>query len=279
MWSSATARRLHAASDPRRRCGCAPGLSSAPVSREPASAVPLSRRRFARRGRPGSRWSTITTRSASSAECGGADLRGGSLLPARAHARPGRGRVRRSADALHGQGVGTKLLERLAAVAREHGIRVFTAQVMAENQPDARRVLPVRIRDHASRMTAASRSVQLQLDITRHRRCPPRADRNEQAAAASMKMPVRAAQRRRDRRQPQRHAHRRRALPQSLEVGFCRRALSRPSGSAQTSTASRRIARSPMCQARWTWPSSPFPRRTWPRSSTNVWPKACAGWW
>jgi GNAT superfamily N-acetyltransferase len=38
------------------------------------------------------------------------------------------------ADALRGQGVGTKMLERLAAVAREYGIRVFTAQVLAENR-------------------------------------------------------------------------------------------------------------------------------------------------
>ena len=38
-------------------------------------------------------------------------------------------------DALQGQGLGTRLLERLADVAREKGIRVLEAQVLGENQP------------------------------------------------------------------------------------------------------------------------------------------------
>jgi acetyl coenzyme A synthetase (ADP forming)-like protein len=90
------------------------------------------------------------------------------------------------ADALHGQGVGTKLLERLAAVAREHGIRVFTAQVMAEN----RRMLGVFFQSGFETTVTYDGSVgcvQLALDVTPtvDARC---ADRNEQAAAASMKI-------------------------------------------------------------------------------------------
>jgi len=39
------------------------------------------------------------------------------------------------ADAAHGHGIGTLLLEHLAAVARRRGIRHFTADVLMENQP------------------------------------------------------------------------------------------------------------------------------------------------
>ena len=38
------------------------------------------------------------------------------------------------ADGLHGEGIGTELLHHLAAHAREHGIRTFTACVLLENQ-------------------------------------------------------------------------------------------------------------------------------------------------
>ena len=90
------------------------------------------------------------------------------------------------ADTLRGQGVGTKLLERLAVVAREHGIRVFTAQVMGENRP----MLDVFFQsgfDASVTRDAGIAYVQLQLDVTPalDARC---ADRNEQAAAASMKI-------------------------------------------------------------------------------------------
>lgn len=37
------------------------------------------------------------------------------------------------ADALHGKGIGSLLLLRLAAIAREHGVAVFDAEVMADN--------------------------------------------------------------------------------------------------------------------------------------------------
>ncbi len=47
---------------------------------------------------------------------------------------PGRAEVAFAVeDALQGQGVGTRLLERLAEVARSHGIRSFEADVMTEN--------------------------------------------------------------------------------------------------------------------------------------------------
>jgi acetyl coenzyme A synthetase (ADP forming)-like protein len=38
------------------------------------------------------------------------------------------------ADALHGQGIGTSLLDRLARIAREKGIQTFEAQVLARNR-------------------------------------------------------------------------------------------------------------------------------------------------
>lgn len=37
------------------------------------------------------------------------------------------------ADALQGRGIGSLLLSRLAAIAREHGVAVFDAEVMADN--------------------------------------------------------------------------------------------------------------------------------------------------
>jgi acetate---CoA ligase (ADP-forming) len=90
------------------------------------------------------------------------------------------------ADALRGQGVGTKLLERLAAVAREHGIRVFTAQVLVENRP----MLDVFFQSGYETSVEQDGSVDyvtLRLDPTPAMEAR-RADRNEQAAAASMKL-------------------------------------------------------------------------------------------
>ena len=71
------------APNPCQRRGCAPGLSSAPVAREPAPAVLLSRRRFARRCRPalGGR---LSRRVRLRCRMRRHHLRGGALLPARA---------------------------------------------------------------------------------------------------------------------------------------------------------------------------------------------------
>jgi predicted CoA-binding protein/RimJ/RimL family protein N-acetyltransferase len=90
------------------------------------------------------------------------------------------------ADALRGQGVGTKLLERLAAVAREHGIRVFTAQVLVENRP----MLDVFFQSGYETSVEQDGSVDyvtLRIDATPAMEARS-ADRNEQAAAASMKL-------------------------------------------------------------------------------------------
>ncbi len=38
------------------------------------------------------------------------------------------------ADGLHGEGLGTLLIERLAEVAEHHGIETFLAQALAENR-------------------------------------------------------------------------------------------------------------------------------------------------
>ena len=90
------------------------------------------------------------------------------------------------ADALRGQGVGTKLLERLAAIAREHGIRTFTAQVLGENQ----RMIDVFLQsgfDTSIKREAGVALVELHIGATAGFDAR-RADRNEQAAAASMKI-------------------------------------------------------------------------------------------
>lgn len=90
------------------------------------------------------------------------------------------------ADALRGQGAGTKLLERLAAIARDHGIRVFTAQVLGENQ----RMLDVFLQSgFDTRVTRESGVAHVELHIGATASFDARlADRNEQAAAASMKI-------------------------------------------------------------------------------------------
>lgn len=90
------------------------------------------------------------------------------------------------ADALRGQGAGTKLLERLAAIAREHGIRVFTAQVLGENQ----RMLDVFLQSgFDARVTHQAGVAHVELHIGATAGFDARrADRNEQAAAASMKI-------------------------------------------------------------------------------------------
>ena len=90
-------------------------------------------------------------------------------------------------DALQGQGVGTRLLERLADVARQRGITTFEAEVLGHN----RRMIDVfrncgfdtthrRIEDGVERIV---------LDITPTARYEERfAERSERAAAASMKL-------------------------------------------------------------------------------------------
>jgi acetate---CoA ligase (ADP-forming) len=90
------------------------------------------------------------------------------------------------ADALQGQGIATRLLERLAAVARDHGVRTFTAQVLPGNQ----RMLDVFANSGFDVTTTRYEDVvrvELRIDATPvlDARC---ADRNEKAAAASMKI-------------------------------------------------------------------------------------------
>jgi acetyl coenzyme A synthetase (ADP forming)-like protein len=90
------------------------------------------------------------------------------------------------ADALQGQGVGTKLLERLSTVARERGVRVFTALVLALN----RRMMDVFLHsgfEVTEKLDGDVFHVELRLDPTPalEEHC---AERNIQAASASMKI-------------------------------------------------------------------------------------------
>ena len=55
------------------------------------------------------------------------------LLPDRADRRAPRWRLR-FADALQGRGIGTRMLERLAEIARERGVHAFDAYVLGDNR-------------------------------------------------------------------------------------------------------------------------------------------------
>ena len=89
------------------------------------------------------------------------------------------------ADALQGHGIGTRLLERLASIARDRGIRTFEAYVMAEN----RRMLDV-FNNSGFLMTTTVEGgvchVLLSLSVT-ERFTEKTAARSRVAATASMK--------------------------------------------------------------------------------------------
>ena len=89
------------------------------------------------------------------------------------------------ADALQGHGIGTRLLEYLAGLAREQGIRTFDAYVLAGN----RRMLDV-FRDSGFAMTTVQErgvlQVSLSLSVTPAFEAKA-ATRSQTAATASMK--------------------------------------------------------------------------------------------
>jgi acetyl coenzyme A synthetase (ADP forming)-like protein len=89
------------------------------------------------------------------------------------------------ADALQGRGVGTRLLERLAEVARDHGIRAFDAYVLGEN----RRMMDVFLDsgyEVSRRLDGGVFHVGLSVEDTEARR-ERSALRAQQAASASMR--------------------------------------------------------------------------------------------
>jgi acetyl coenzyme A synthetase (ADP forming)-like protein len=89
------------------------------------------------------------------------------------------------ADALQGRGIGTRLLERLADVARSEGVRVFDADVMGDNQKMMQVFIDSGYRV-SHRIEGGVYHVELSLDTT-----PEYADkaarRSQLAATASMK--------------------------------------------------------------------------------------------
>jgi acetyl coenzyme A synthetase (ADP forming)-like protein len=90
------------------------------------------------------------------------------------------------ADALQGRGVGTRLLERLAEVARDHGIRTFDAYVLGEN----RRMMDVFLDsgyEVSRRLDGGVFHVALSVADTEARR-ERSALRAQQAASASMRL-------------------------------------------------------------------------------------------
>ena len=89
-------------------------------------------------------------------------------------------------DALQGQGIGTRLLERLAEIARARGIQVFEAEVLAQN----RRMIGVfRNCGFELKQTFEGGVGKMVFSLTPTPRFEERyAERSERAAAASMKL-------------------------------------------------------------------------------------------
>jgi acetyl coenzyme A synthetase (ADP forming)-like protein len=104
----------------------------------------------------------------------------------RVHHSPDRAEVAFAiADELQGRGIGTRLLERLAEIARERGISVFEAYVMGEN----RRMMDVFLESGFTVTQELERGVfhvTLQLEATALY-TERAADRSQKAAAASMR--------------------------------------------------------------------------------------------
>ena len=89
------------------------------------------------------------------------------------------------ADALQGRGVGTRMLERLAAIARDHGIRWFDAYVLHENEQMMRVFLDSGF-EVERRLDSGVFQVSFPLALT-ERYETRAAERSQSAAAASMK--------------------------------------------------------------------------------------------
>jgi acetyl coenzyme A synthetase (ADP forming)-like protein len=88
-------------------------------------------------------------------------------------------------DALHGRGIGTRLLERLAEIARERGIRAFDAFVLGEN----RRMMEVFLESGfavSQELDSGVFHVSLSIEPTAEYQARA-ADRSQKAAAASMR--------------------------------------------------------------------------------------------
>ena len=127
-------------------------------------------------------------------------------------------------DEHQGRGIGTRLLERLVALAADAGIEEFVAEVLPENRPDAARLPRRRLRHRARARRRRGRGslpdrVDGALPRSRRRAQPRRGHRVAEGI-------LRAVVRRGDRRVGAARLDRRRALPQCPRRRLHRRCLS-----------------------------------------------------
>ena len=156
------------------------------------------------------------------------------------------------ADDLHGRGVGTRLLERLAAHASEAGIEEFVAEVLPQNHAMLRRLRRRRLRDGAhpaGRRRRGDATARLaRLDGGGAAR-PARSRRGRRVAAAVL----RAALGRRHRRLRAPRHDRRRALPERARGRLHGRGLSGQPRRRARSAASPATRRAPSFRPPSTW--------------------------
>ena len=247
-----------------RRCGCGRSgprmpprcrLLAAAVLRTACTSASSASTASTRSGRGSLPTSTTTTASDSSATApaGSSRSRTTSATPP---IPSGRRSPSPSKTPLQGQGVGTRLLERLAEIARARGIGTFEAEVLRAQPPHARRLRELRIRPmRRKRRRAANVSSRADADAATSRRTPPSAPSS--AAAASMERLFEPPLGGRRRRQPRARKDRRRDPPQPRRHAAFAARSSRSIRAAAEIEGVRATRASPTSRARSTSPSSP----------------------
>ena len=166
-------------------------------------------------------------------------------------------------EPLRGQGVGTRLLERLAEIARARGIADLRGPGAGAESAHARRLRELRIPDAAARSTPKANGSRSSLTPTPDFE-EKTAHRSEQAAAASMARLFEPRSVAVDRRQPRARQDRRGDPPQPARDGLSRRDLSgesdrRPRSRASAATPAWRTSTGPVDLAVISVPAAAVP--------------------